>query len=158
MLLLWNNISVTPKILDTTPRGASNAFPLVPGKIIKISSDGTVSDFASDFTEVGDMIFDNAGNLYISDFDHGGGVGGKLVRITPEGTRSIILSGYYDLTSMVFVPKLGNIMAFDTENRRFVTVTPEGNVHELSWDFGGEVLGADYGHKLAWQRLGRYCN
>lgn len=123
--------------------GASNSYPINPGKVVRISSDGSISDSATGFTTVHDITFDTSGNMYVSDFDYEGGKGGRLLKVAPDATTSTILSGNYDLHSLAFHPASGDFLAFELNDRRILRITAEGDMRVLPVDFGGEVLIAD---------------
>lgn len=123
--------------------GASNEFPLAPGRVLKVLPDGSANGYATGFFTVRDLVFDDEGNVFVSDFDHGGEGGGRVIKITPIGLSSIILSGFYDLTSMVYDPIAGDILAFEQNRHQLIRITQEGTVTSIPIDFGGEAIAVD---------------
>ena len=123
--------------------GASNAFPLNPGRVVKVTPDGIISDFATGFTTINDITFDDSGSMYVSDIDHGSSDGGRLLKVSTNGDISVILSGFYDLGTIAYDPSSGNIIAFEINERRLVRITPEGDMQPLPVSFGGDEFTAD---------------
>lgn len=123
--------------------GAGNEYPLVPGKVVKILPDGSLSAYASGLANVRDLVMDDEGNLLVSDFGLEWEGGGRLIRISPAGVPEIVLSGFYDLGSLVYHPGTGDIFAFEQNSRELLRVPREGLVESIPIDFGGEVAGLD---------------
>jgi len=123
--------------------GASNEFPLFPGRVISVSSNGSTSDFATGFFRIRDLIFDDEGNMFVSDIDQVGDGGSRLTKISPGGSRSVILSSYHDLISMVFNPANDEILAFDLNQHQLLRLTQDGAETIIPMDFGGEAMTID---------------
>ena len=72
-------------------------FPEGGAKIYKISVDGEIEVFASGFTQLIDMAFDNEGNLYVLQHMNQSGWKGKsdgaLIKIAPNGERTPVIEG-----------------------------------------------------------------
>lgn len=119
--------------------GASNEFPVEAGSVVRMSPDGTINDFATGFTTIKDILFDEEGDMYVSDVDYGGDGGGRIVKITPDGTSSILFSGFYDLNNMVYDDTDGSFLAFDNNSRQILSIELNGEVTPIHYDFGGEV-------------------
>ncbi|MEO0685036.1 MAG: ScyD/ScyE family protein, partial [Cyanobacteria bacterium J06649_11] len=72
-------------------------FPEGGAKIYKINVDGEVEVFASGFTQLIDMAFDNEGNLYVLQHMNQSGWKGKsdgaLIKIAPNGERRTLVEG-----------------------------------------------------------------
>lgn len=102
--------------------------PTAPAKILKITSTGTVSTFASGFSEILGLAFDAAHRLYVlesstgNDFPTPGT--GKVVRIKQSGGVEEIATGLSLPTAMTF--------------------GPDGNLYVSNWGFGplnmGEIV------------------
>jgi hypothetical protein len=123
--------------------GASGAFPLIPGRVVKITMDSIISDYATGFTTINDIVFDTSGNMYVSDVDYSVNSFGRLLKIDTSGSISTIFSGLYDLSSIVYDPSSGDIIGFETNQRKLVRITSEGDMQLLPVDFGGDELTAD---------------
>jgi sugar lactone lactonase YvrE len=123
--------------------GVSNAVPLSPGRIIKISLDGSISDYISGFNTIQDITFDDSGNMYVSDFDYSGDSGGRLLKIDIDKNISTIFSGWYDMGTIVYEPSSGDIIAFETNERRLIRIAPGGDMQPLPVNFGGDEFTAD---------------
>ncbi|MBN4005788.1 ScyD/ScyE family protein [Nostoc sp. LPT] len=74
-------------------------FPFAEGgaKIYRVGADGTPTVFADGFTQLTDLQFDSAGNLYALQYANQsawkGNFDGSVIKIAPNGTRTILLSG-----------------------------------------------------------------
>jgi hypothetical protein len=90
--------------------GTLTPFPLVQGaaKVYKLSPDGTYSVFASDFTMITGIAFDNHNRLYVLEntvgFPGPNPGSGDVIRVDPSGKRQIITSGLHLPTAMTFGP------------------------------------------------------
>jgi hypothetical protein len=69
-------------------------FPVGAANVYRVSPGGDVEVYASGFTNIIDIAFDGAGNLYVLEFARNGLLSGDptgaLWRVTPEGTRTEI--------------------------------------------------------------------
>ncbi len=90
--------------------GTLTTFPLVQGaaKVYKLSPDGTYSVFASGFTMITGIAFDDHNRLYVLENTVGApgptpGLG-DVVRVDPSGNRQVITSGLHLPTAMTFGP------------------------------------------------------
>ena len=90
--------------------GTLTPFPLVQGAaaVYKLSPNGSYSVYASGFTMIVGVAFDNNNNLYVLE-NTVGQPGptpgfGDVVRVTPSGQRQIIASGLNLPTAMTFGP------------------------------------------------------
>lgn len=90
--------------------GTLTPFPLVQGaaKVYKLSPNGTYSVYASGFTMILGVAFDDDNNLYVLE-NTVGKPGptpgfGDVVRVDPSGKRQIITSGLHLPTAMTFGP------------------------------------------------------
>lgn len=72
-------------------------FPQDGANIYRIGADGIPTIFASGFTQLTDLEFDTAGNLYALQYANEpawrGNLAGSLIRIAANGTRTTLLSG-----------------------------------------------------------------
>jgi hypothetical protein len=90
--------------------GTLTPFPLVQGAatVYKLSPDGTYSVFASGFTMILGIAFDNHDRLYVLEntvglpFPTPGS--GDVIRVDPSGKRQVITSGLHLPTAMTFGP------------------------------------------------------
>lgn len=81
--------------------------PFVPGsaKIVTVSEEGEVSDFAMGLTMLTDLEYGPDGNLYATQFALFGQQGpefnsGAVIRIMPDGTSEIVIAGLPNVTSI----------------------------------------------------------
>ncbi|MDZ8067695.1 MAG: ScyD/ScyE family protein [Nostoc sp. DedQUE08] len=72
-------------------------FPESGAKIYRVGADGKSSVFADGFTQLTDLQFDPAGNLYALQYANQsawkGDFDGSVIKIAPDGTRTTLLSG-----------------------------------------------------------------
>ncbi|WP_448270397.1 ScyD/ScyE family protein [Nostoc sp. DSM 114159] len=72
-------------------------FPEGGAKIYRVGADGKATVFADGFTQLTDLQFDPAGNLYALQYANQsawkGNFDGSVIKIAPDGTRTTLLSG-----------------------------------------------------------------
>ncbi|WP_414544603.1 ScyD/ScyE family protein [Nostoc sp. CCY0012] len=72
-------------------------FPEGGAKIYRVGADGQLTIYADGFTQLTDLEFDSAGNLYALQYANEsawkGNLEGSLIKIAADGTRTTILSG-----------------------------------------------------------------
>ncbi|MGJ3240720.1 MAG: ScyD/ScyE family protein [Anaerolineae bacterium] len=83
--------------------------PFLPGaaKVVQVSEDGNVSDFATGMTMLTDMVMGPDGNLYVVSFGlftEEGPVfnSGYVARILPDGTPELVIDGLPFATAITF--------------------------------------------------------
>lgn len=83
--------------------------PFVPGsaKVVTVSEDGTVADFATGLTMLTDLTFAPDGNLYATQHAIFGQQGpefnsGAVIRIMPDGTSEMVIGGLPNVTAITF--------------------------------------------------------
>jgi len=97
-------IQVVPSSVVRGPDGAYyvsqfTGFPFPEGgaKIYRVGTDGETTIYADGFTQLTDLEFDSAGNLYALQYANQsawkGNFDGSLIKIAADGTRTTILSG-----------------------------------------------------------------
>ncbi|MCC5636753.1 ScyD/ScyE family protein [Nostoc sp. CHAB 5844] len=97
-------IQAVPSSVVKGPDGAYyisqfTGFPFPEGgaKIYRVGTDGTTTVYADGFTQLTDLEFDTAGNLYALQYANQsawkGDFDGSLIKIAADGTRTTILSG-----------------------------------------------------------------
>ena len=85
-------------------------FPLVPGaaNVYKLTPDGHLSIFATGFTAILGLTFDEVGALYVIENTTGNPFStpgtGDIIRVDPSGERLTIASGLNLPTAMTFGP------------------------------------------------------
>jgi hypothetical protein len=90
--------------------GTLTRFPLVQGAaaVYKLSPNGSYSVYASGFTMILGIAFDDNNNLYVLENTVGQPMPtpgfGDVVRVTPSGQRQVIVSGLHLPTAMTFGP------------------------------------------------------
>ena len=107
--------------------GTLTTFPLVAGaaNVYKISPDGNLSVYASGFSAILGVAFDDFGGLYVLEnftnnpFPTAGT--GDIIRVDPTGARQIIASGLNLPTAMTF--------------------GPDGKLYVSNWGFGPPAIG-----------------
>ncbi|MEH2066492.1 MAG: ScyD/ScyE family protein [Nostoc sp.] len=72
-------------------------FPEGGAKIYRVGADGKSTVYAEGFTQLTDLQFDPAGNLYALQYANQsawkGNLDGSVIKIAPDGTRTTLLSG-----------------------------------------------------------------
>jgi DNA-binding beta-propeller fold protein YncE len=72
-------------------------YPENKARIFRITKEGDVSVVVDDLTQLADLEFDAAGNLYVLQYANEsawkGNFAGSLIQIKPDGTRTTLLSG-----------------------------------------------------------------
>jgi sugar lactone lactonase YvrE len=97
-------IQVVPSSVVKGPDGAyyisqftGFPFPEAGAKIYRVGTDGTTTVYAEGFTQLTDLEFDSAGNLYALQYANQsawkGNFDGSLIKIATDGTRTTILRG-----------------------------------------------------------------
>ncbi|BAZ48428.1 hypothetical protein NIES4103_10360 [Nostoc sp. NIES-4103] len=98
------SIQSVPSNVTKGPDGAYyvsqfTGFPFPEGgaKIYRVAADGKTTVYADGFTQLTDLEFDTAGNLYALQYANQsawkGNLEGSLIKIAADGTRTTILSG-----------------------------------------------------------------
>jgi hypothetical protein len=94
--------------------GNLNTFPIVEGssKILKITPNGELSDWATGFTTILGLSFDEEGRLYVLENTTGNPFPtpgtGRIIRVSRSGVKKIIASGLNLPTGITFGPD-GNL-------------------------------------------------
>jgi sugar lactone lactonase YvrE len=97
------------------------------GVIYKFTWDGGRSIFASGLTDPWDVAFDNAGNLFVVDYDHDELFGEAAVyKITPSGVRTTFASGL-SYPSYVAADRAGNLFVADYDDGIIYKYKPTGS-------------------------------
>jgi hypothetical protein len=72
-------------------------FPEGQAKVYRVTADGQINIYADNLTQLTDLKFDQAGNLYVLQYANQsawkGNRDGSLIKIAADGTRTTILSG-----------------------------------------------------------------
>ncbi|HUZ61688.1 MAG TPA: ScyD/ScyE family protein [Hanamia sp.] len=109
--------------------GNLGLFPASGSSVYKLSSDGTLSVYASGFTMILGLAFDDLGGLYVLENTTGNPFPtpgtGDVVRIDPSGAKQVVVSGLNLPTAMAF--------------------GPDGKLYISNWGFGmppggGQIL------------------
>jgi len=122
--------------------GTLTPFPIVQGAaaVYKMSPNGSYSVYASGFTMILGVAFDDNNNLYVLE-NTVGQPGptpgfGDVVRVTPSGQRQIVVSGLHLPTAMAFGPD-GKLYISDWG------IGPPGLGQIVQVSFKCEYVGAD---------------
>lgn len=117
------------------------------GQIFEFTWDGRESIFASGLTDPGDVAFDNAGNLFVVDYEPLALIGDAAVyKITPNGTRTVFASGL-SYPSYLVAGKTGNLFVADYNH---------GTIYEYKSDGSRATFASGLHHPvgMAFDRLG----
>lgn len=97
--------------------------PFVPGsaKVVTVSADGEVADFALGLTMLTDLKFGPDGNFYATQFGIFGPQGpepnsGAVIRIMPDGTSEVVVAGLPAVTAIAFDAEGGAYVAINGLN------------------------------------------
>src|SRR5437899_1660178 len=85
--------------------------------ILKFTSDGKRSTFASGLNDANDMAFDDEGNLFVPD-------GNTVLKFTPDGKKSTFATGI-NPGDLVF-DRAGNLFVMDPGSDSILKFTPDG--------------------------------
>lgn len=110
--------------------------------IVRITSDGVVSEFATGFDSANGSDFDSAGNLFVADYQ-----ASEIKRVTPDGTVSTFASGldgpagiYIDGDDNVIVGLYG--AKYSGKGATVLSITPDGSSSVLAQGNGlQDVIG-----------------
>jgi len=78
--------------------GQLTGFPFTPGasQVYRVEANGSMSVFATGFTQISSLAFGSDGSLYVLEYDSNGllvpGNRGALIRLAPNGDRETIFS------------------------------------------------------------------
>ena len=103
--------------------GNLDLFPIIAGSasVYRITPSGSISVYATGFTTIVGVLFDQLGGLYVLENTTGNPFPtpgtGDIVRVDPSGTREIIASGLNLPTAM--------------------TMGPDNKIYVSAWGFGG---------------------
>jgi len=86
--------------------------------ILKLSINGTITNFATVSGIASDIDFDASGDLYVTIYDEG-----NILKIDPEGEVSTFLTGLNDLGSLAFSPS-GNLFVLESYTGNIIRITP----------------------------------
>jgi sugar lactone lactonase YvrE len=97
------------------------------GVVYKFTWDGRQGIFASGLTDPWDVAFDNAGNLFVVDYDRSGLLGDAAVyKITPDGVRTRFASRL-SYPAYLAVDKDGNVFVADYNHGIIYKYKPNGS-------------------------------
>lgn len=121
--------------------GNLNTFPIVEGssKILKISPSGNIQEWATGFTTILGLAFDNRGNLYVLENTVGGDPfptpgKGQIVRVNQSGQKELIATGLSLPTGL--------------------TYGPDGNLYVSNVGFGPDAIGGGQVLKVTLNKCG----
>ena len=105
--------------------GNLNTFPIEDGSssIYKVTPSGQVTEWATGFSTILGLAFDDQRRLYVLEMTYGSTSGfpepgkSRIVRLNPNGTIDVVASGMSFATGM--------------------TMGPDGNLYVSTWGFGG---------------------
>src|SRR6266496_4213340 len=134
-----------------------NLFVADTDSILKFTSDGKRSTFASGLNDANDMAFDDKGNLFVRD-------GNTIFKFTPEGVKSTFASGIvpetYDpyhvaeVFTALALDRSGNLFVAEHVSGSILKFTPDGkkstfatgiNPGDLGFDRAGNLFVTDPG-------------
>lgn len=92
-----SNVAIGPDGAYYISQFTGFPFPEEEAKIYRVGADGSPTIYADGFTQLTDLEFDTAGNLYALQYADQpawkGNLDGSLIEIAADGTRTTILSG-----------------------------------------------------------------
>ena len=111
--------------------GNLNTFPIQAGssKIFKVNPDGELKEWATGFTTILGIVFDNSNRMYVLENTTGNPFPtpgtGRVIRVNPNGTKDVVATGLNLPTG--------------------IAMGPDGNLYVSAWGFGkppggGEVV------------------
>jgi hypothetical protein len=123
------------------------------GAIFEFTWDAGQSIFVSGLIDPWDVAFDNAGNLFVVDYDRGGlRANAVIYKITPSGARTMFASGL-NYPSYLAVDRTGNVFVADSNQGVIYEYKPTGSrstfaagLHRpagLAFDSSGDLYVAD---------------
>src|SRR6266700_2965676 len=105
-----------------------NLFVADTDSILKFTSDGKRSTFASGLNDANDMAFDDKGNLFVRD-------GNTIFKFTPEGVKSTFASGIVPETYDPYhVAEVFTGLALDRSGNLFVAEHVSGSILKFTPD------------------------
>ena len=106
------------------------------GSILKFTSDGKRSTFASGVGQTVDLTFDDKGNLFVWD-------GNTIFKFTPDGKGSTFASGLVPDTWDLAIDRSGNLFVTDHVSRSILKFTREGKKSTFASGLAPEHLAFD---------------
>jgi uncharacterized protein YecT (DUF1311 family) len=107
---------------------AGNLFVPHGDSVLKFTSDGKRSTFASGLNDANDMAFDDKGNLFVRD-------GNTIFKFTPEGVKSTFASGVVPETYEPYhVAEVFTNLALDRSGNLFVAEHVSGSILKFTPD------------------------
>jgi len=103
------------------------------GRILKFTPDGTRSTFAAGLGGPQVLVFDRAGNLYVSSEEAEiTGVHTQILKFAPDGSKSTLATAPQPI-GLTF-DGTGNLFVFDAQSRSILKFTPDGTKSTFAWD------------------------
>jgi sugar lactone lactonase YvrE len=103
------------------------------GRILKFTPDGTRSTFAAGLGAPQVLVFDKAGNLYVSSEEAEiTGVNTQILKFAPDGRRNNFAKGL-DPVGLAF-NGTGDLFAFDAQSHSILKFTPDGTKSTFGWE------------------------
>jgi sugar lactone lactonase YvrE len=103
------------------------------GRILKFTPDGTSSTFAAGLGGPQVLVFDRAGNLYVSSEEAEiTGVRTQILKFAPDGSKSTLATAPQPI-GLTF-DGAGNLFVFDAQSRSILKFTPDGTKSTFAWD------------------------
>ena len=96
----------------------------VEHKVVKVTPEGVVSDFATGISMAREEICDTADNLYVGDYN------GHVWKITPAGSKAIIASGIWSIKGL----------ALDNSGNLYVSSGYDDKIYKIDLSSGSKTV------------------
>ena len=146
---------MSPHSVSHTPAGSARLTREKPRRErSKSASEFSASVFFDPGTKyIWDLVFDNAGNLYVATGDHG-----EIFRVTPEGEHSAFFKSDEAHIRVLAIDPKGNLIAGSDGSGLVYRITPDGEgfvlysapkkeITALAIDKAGNIYAAGAGEK-----------
>jgi DNA-binding beta-propeller fold protein YncE len=103
------------------------------GRILKFTSDGTRSTFAAGLGIPQALVFDRAGNLYVSSEEAEiTGLHTHILKFAPDGSKTTLTTAPVPV-GLAF-DGTGNLFVFDAQSRSILKFSADGTKNTFAWD------------------------
>lgn len=114
-----------PRRIIFDSKGNMFVADYMAGVILKMESNGKISEFADSLSEPSGLAIDKKGNLYVSNHASSMPGQGSVVRFSPDGKRSVVAVGLTGPKGMAF-DNDGNLFVANFDDNTITKTTPKG--------------------------------